>query len=919
MGVHRRRAHPDEADRLRQAEQNVVKMRWSKEEMSLMALKEAELTRNGERHMNQLLATSFTNRSVEAIKKVRQKADYKTLVSQLLSARGGNGEGSNTVASAPALRSNAFLEHVKATVIQQADLHSKMLLAIAEVHSDNKELSLCKLADCLRMILPCREPKIRQQNRLAVRLSRRQVRRIDYARTQRNFRQHQGRCIKAIIDGSKVVPIPNKELMIPFWRAVMEQVEFTSPQSEELFSDLNDIWAPITTDEIIQHLPLISSSPGPDGVTPRDLRNTAPSALMIAYNLIMWCEKCPLQLLKAKTIFLPKKSETAEPGDFRPITIPPVCARHLHSIIATRINNKFNFDPRQRAFRPTNGCADNTTMLDMVLRYHNQHNETCHIASLDISKAFDSVSHNAIFGTLKSYGFPEGFVAYMEYVYGNSTTRLMGDDWVSSEIHPRRGVKQGDPLSPVLFNIIIDRLLKRLPDEVGVSLGGTNINAIAFADDVVLLASTPGGLQLLLDRTHEFLTACGMTTNRSKCFTISVEASGKKKHTFIGQRTFKIGDSNIPSLKRSEEWCYLGINFTADGKSKIFPHRLLEPKLENLRKAPLKPQQRLHALRTVLIPQLYHRLTLGNVMIGSLNTTDAIIRGAVRNWLNLPKDVPNAFFHAPISDGGLGIPAVRWIAPWLRLHCLESLELPNQQASLTANTFMANEIDKAKRRLQVEGRYLVTRSDIDAFWSSKLHESVDGSGLKEASHAPYAHRWIREPTRLLSGRDFIRCLKLRINALPSKSRTTRGRARLDRLCRGGCGVSETTNHILQGCHRTHSSRVERHDSVVKFIKRSLDEQGAVTHLEPRLSTSIGIRKPDLITIIDNVAIVVDAQVVTDGWNLTDAHNTKVSKYNTDEINASLKRGSMYPESWSPPLLSTGEVYGPSNPSVNLQA
>lgn len=504
---------------------------------------------------------------------------------------------------------------------------------------------------------------------------------MDYARTQRNFYKHQGRCIKSIIEGSITVPVPNKELMIPFWRATMEQEECVSPSDEEVLGDYSDIWAPITLEEIRQYLPPISSSPGPDGISPRDLRNTSEAALMIVYNLLMWCEQCPQQFLEAKTIFLPKKCGSSEPGNFRPITIQSVCARHLHSIIANRINSKFNFDPRQRAFRPTNGCADNTTLLDMVLRHHHQEHTSCYMASLEISKAFDSVSHNTIFGTLKSYGMPEGFVTYMKFVYGNSTTRLMGDGWVSDEVHPKRGVKQGDPLSPVLFNMVINRLLRKLPDEVGVSLGGTNINAIAFADDIMLMASTPGGLQLLLDRTHEFLTACGMKANRSKCFSISIEASGKKKHTYVGQRTFSIGGHCIPALKRTEEWCYLGINFTADGRMEIFPQRLLEPKLANLKKAPLKPQQRLHALRTVLIPQLYHRLTLGNVMIGSLKKTDAIIRGAVRTWLNLPKDVPNAFFHASISDGGLGIPAVRWVAPWLRMHCLESLELPNQQAT----------------------------------------------------------------------------------------------------------------------------------------------------------------------------------------------------------------------------------------------
>lgn len=872
---------------MREMEKKDVKMRWSEEEVSLLALKEVELVRGGTRFLNIALLTFSMNRSVEAIKKVRQRADYKLLVSKLLNA--AEGQGTSGI-RAPALTSFAFVEHILNTVgAPPHDQSSNELLSIVRAaRVVSKDESLCKLTATLISILPTREQRSQTRPPVLESLNSRQRRRMLYAQTQRNFKQHQGRCIKSIIEGARTIPIPSQDRMEPYWRAIMEKEELVSPVDELLHRNLNDVWSPITVDEIKHSLPSLTKSPGLDGVTSQDLRNIPHEKLMIVYNMIMFCEKCPFHLQKAKTVFLPKGNEAVEPGDFRPITIPPVSVRHLHSIIAHRINVQFKFDSRQRAFRPTNGCADNTTLLDMVLRNNHQNYNACYIASLDISKAFDSVSHGTILGTLRSYGFPEGFVAYMDNIYSNSTTVLMAEDWGSGDIHPKRGVKQGDPLSPVIFNLIINRLLEKLPDEVGVSVGSTNINAIAFADDIVLLASTPKGLQLLLDLTHEFFNSCGMMVNRSKCFTVSIEASGKKKHTFVGQRAFKIGGYNIPVLNRSEEWCYLGINFTADGRSKFYPHVLLGPKLANLRKAPLKPQQRLHALRTFLIPQLYHRLTLGNVMIGSLNKTDALIREAVRNWLNLPKDVPNAFFHAPTSHGGLGIPALRWVAPCLRLHCLENLNLPRQGEALTANTLLASELDKAKRRLQVDGELLISTSAINSFWSKKLHASVDGTGLREAGDAPFAHRWIREPSKLLTGSDYLNCIKLRINALPSKSRTTRGRARLDRNCRGGCLVPETTNHILQKCHRTHGSRVERHDSVVKFLKRSLDGKGWVTNLEPHLLTSSGLRKPDLVAIKDNDAVVIDAQIVTDGYNTNVMHQTKVRKYDTDEIKDLIK-------------------------------
>jgi len=74
--------------------------------------------------------------------------------------------------------------------------------------------------------------------------------------------------------------------------------------------------------------------------------------------------------------------------------------RTLHKILATRMGHNICLDQRQRAFRPTDGCSDNIFLLDMVLRYHHRSHKPLFMASLDIAKAFDSVSHKTIEETL---------------------------------------------------------------------------------------------------------------------------------------------------------------------------------------------------------------------------------------------------------------------------------------------------------------------------------------------------------------------------------------------------------------------------------------------------------------------------------------------------------------------------------------
>ena len=85
-------------------------------------------------------------------------------------------------------------------------------------------------------------------------------------------------------------------------------------------------------------------------------------------------------------------------------------------------------------------------------------------------------------------------IRYLEHYNSNGTTTLNGSDWVSPPILPTRGSKQGDPLSSVLFNIVIDHLLQSIPREFEQWFGGGMMRAVALTDDIKLIAKTPQGL-----------------------------------------------------------------------------------------------------------------------------------------------------------------------------------------------------------------------------------------------------------------------------------------------------------------------------------------------------------------------------------------------------------------------------------------
>ncbi len=146
------------------------------------------------------------------------------------------------------------------------------------------------------------------------------------------------------------------------------------------------------------------------------------------------------------------------------------------------------------------------------------------------------------------------------------------------------------------------RECKALP--CGVRVGESRISVVAFANDVVLVATTIEGLRALVKCFAGCLAQSGLKVNPRKCRSLSLGIDGQRRKWFVdAQAEISIGNDNMVLMGPLNVYKYLGIYVGCDGK-RVSYGSTLQDGLENLRRAPLKPQQRLFVLIHHLIPTI---------------------------------------------------------------------------------------------------------------------------------------------------------------------------------------------------------------------------------------------------------------------------------------------------------------------------
>ena len=300
---------------------------------------------------------------------------------------------------------------------------------------------------------------------------------------------------------------------------------------------------------------------GVDSLTAEHLKFSHPiivKIISILFNLMFMFEYVPEDFGVGILIPIPKsdsKSGLNKHSDYRGITISPVISKILEHCVLKNIANDIASSELQFGFKTGRGCNHAIYTVRSVVDYFVSNNSTVNLCTLDISKAFDKVHFPALFLKLIDRNVPCNIISLLLHWYENSVVAVKWNNCMSDMVKLTAGVRQGGVLSPYLFACLVDGVLVKLShSKLGCCVHSLMLNAIMYADDLMLLSISLSDLQAMVDICVTEFRELGLSINISKSKCLRIGPRHKSKTSNI-----KINDHE---LEWTSELKYLGVSIS---------------------------------------------------------------------------------------------------------------------------------------------------------------------------------------------------------------------------------------------------------------------------------------------------------------------------------------------------------------------
>ena len=272
---------------------------------------------------------------------------------------------------------------------------------------------------------------------------------------------------------------------------------------------------------------------------------------------------------------------------------------------------------------------------------------------------------------------PSYITSLINDAYSEAYVRLrLSGGRLSARIRVERGVFQGCPLSPTLFNLILELLIRALntvEDKVSVSsldpvAPQVGVNHMAYADDLGALSGNKAAMELMLQHIELFCNITGIDVNLSKTwctvsFPATTEANSRRS---CKNPRLQFEGKEIQSLKGTQTFKFLGTEVGGTGSHLAPVKRLVDiiTKYGDLiEKSRFDPYIKSAIFQSNVVPKVMYTLSIWTLPTQSLMELDLLCRKYAKKFEMLRKSHNNAQIHAPKEIGGLGFLSFRLTAP----------------------------------------------------------------------------------------------------------------------------------------------------------------------------------------------------------------------------------------------------------------
>ena len=745
---------------------------------------------------------------------------------------------------------------------------------------------------------------------------------------------------------------PGKEEVEHFWKGIWEsecehnkEASWLQAEKEKYSESPMMEWSMITEVEVKKIISKTANwkAPGHDGIQNFWLKrfHVTHRYLALSFNkLIENPAQIPEWLTKGRTFLFPKNKQADEAKNYRPITCLSTTYKLLTGIIADRLHDHLTsshmFPVEQRGCaRNTYGTKDHLLLSKALVEDCKKHRKNLSLAWIDYKKAFDSIPHSWLLETLKIHRTPDILIEFlrsaMEQWDLDLSLKLKNNTILVKGVRIRRGIFQGDSLSPLLFCMALmplSSLLNKMKAGYQMRSSKVKVNHLLYIDDLKLISKNDQELKEQLCTVKEFSNDIRMEFGLEKCAKASF-IKGKIKST----ENIILDDLSIQELDQGDFYKYLGID-EHDGidylrmKDKI--RKEYFRRIRMILRTELNAKNKAIGITTLAVPVVSYSLGVIQWTKEELRKIDSKTRklltchGLLHPRANVDR------LNVPREEGGRGFTEIAslqkitkvGITNYLKIKKNEKLigilyeherskiektleELPeserieNTDQTKTDTERVKQTKKNAKKRIQEEkknnwhekkmhGQFLkeIEKSHIDTELTWKWLQKGDLKGETEALITSCQDQAIAT--------NYYKAKILKTSADPKC-----------RLCKV---EPETIQHIMSACPiLAKKEYLERHDAVAsclhwnvcKYYNLKVAEKwyehmpAPVTESEKvtiiwnmQLQTDryIQASKPDLI-IKDrqlNTCLIIDVAVPSD-YNLVQKEAEKISKYRDLEI------------------------------------